>query len=34
MNLTKGESVEVKEKDANGWWLVVKNGSEGWAPSN
>jgi myosin-1 len=34
MNLTKGEMVEVKTKDDNGWWLVVKGGSEGWAPSN
>jgi myosin-1 len=55
MNLVKGETVEVKEKDPNGkqcgssrvdsliiadyagssgWWLVVKNGGEGWAPSN
>ncbi|EIW65911.1 hypothetical protein TREMEDRAFT_70354 [Tremella mesenterica DSM 1558] len=34
MNLTKGEEVEVKEKDDNGWWMVVKGGSEGWAPSN
>lgn len=34
MNLTKGEMVEVKTKDDNGWWLVVKGGQEGWAPSN
>ncbi|OCF39805.1 myosin-1 [Kwoniella heveanensis CBS 569] len=34
MNLVKGEEVEVKEKDDNGWWMVVKNGQEGWAPSN
>lgn len=34
MNLTKGDEVEVKEKDDNGWWMVVKNGAEGWAPSN
>jgi myosin-1 len=34
MNLVKGEEVEVKEKDDNGWWLVVKSGTEGWAPSN
>ena len=46
MNLVKGEEVEVKEKDENGgcyifvnltsigWWMVLKNGTEGWAPSN
>jgi myosin-1 len=33
MNLTKDGQYEVKEKDDNGWWLVVKNGQEGWAPS-
>jgi len=32
--LVKGELVEVKEKDENGWWMVVKNGQEGWAPAN
>ncbi|KAK1924006.1 putative microfilament motor [Papiliotrema laurentii] len=34
MNLVKGELVEVKEKDENGWWMIVKDGQEGWAPSN
>jgi myosin-1 len=45
MNLVKGEEVEVKQKDDNGgsaerasltvgWWMVFKNGQEGWAPSN
>ncbi|WOO80631.1 Myosin-1 [Vanrija pseudolonga] len=34
MSLVKGDEVEVKEKDDNGWWMVVKNGQEGWAPSN
>jgi myosin-1 len=34
MNLTKGDEVEIKEKDDNGWWMVVKDGQEGWAPSN
>ncbi|ORY26132.1 P-loop containing nucleoside triphosphate hydrolase protein [Naematelia encephala] len=34
IQLVKGEEVEVKEKDENGWWMVVKNGQEGWAPSN
>ncbi|ODO06436.1 myosin-1 [Cryptococcus wingfieldii CBS 7118] len=34
MNLVKGEEVEVKEKDDNGWWMIAKDGQEGWAPSN
>ncbi|CED82244.1 microfilament motor [Phaffia rhodozyma] len=34
VDLVKGDVVEVKEKDPNGWWLIVKNGTEGWAPSN
>ncbi|GMK57879.1 hypothetical protein CspeluHIS016_0407130 [Cutaneotrichosporon spelunceum] len=34
MNLVKGDQVEVKEKDDNGWWMVTKGGQEGWAPSN
>lgn len=34
MALVKDELVEVSQKDDNGWWLVKKNGSEGWAPSN
>lgn len=34
MNLVKGDEVEVKEKDDNGWWMIAKDGKEGWAPSN
>lgn len=34
MALVKDELVEVSQKDDNGWWLVKKNGNEGWAPSN
>ncbi|GAA96617.1 uncharacterized protein L969DRAFT_624263 [Mixia osmundae IAM 14324] len=34
LNLTKNEQYELVQKDDNGWWLVKKNGAEGWAPSN
>jgi myosin-1 len=34
MALVKDEAVEVTQKEENGWWLVKKNGVEGWAPSN
>ncbi|THV07471.1 hypothetical protein K435DRAFT_833368 [Dendrothele bispora CBS 962.96] len=36
MSLKKDELVEVVEKDndGNGWWLIKKDGVEGWAPSN
>ncbi|GHJ90026.1 hypothetical protein NliqN6_6428 [Naganishia liquefaciens] len=36
LNLTKGEMIDVKQKDDNGWWLCVResSGEEGWAPSN
>lgn len=34
MSLEKDDIVEVKEKDDNGWWLVIKSGVEGWAPNN
>lgn len=34
MSLTKDDVVEVVEKTDNGWWLVKKNGVEGWAPNN
>ncbi|CEH17465.1 myosin class i heavy chain [Ceraceosorus bombacis] len=34
MSLAKDEEVEVTQKEENGWWLVKKNGIEGWAPSN
>ncbi|KIK91117.1 hypothetical protein PAXRUDRAFT_831112 [Paxillus rubicundulus Ve08.2h10] len=34
MTLQKDVIVELVEKDDNGWWLVKKDGKEGWAPSN
>ncbi|KAI0695609.1 P-loop containing nucleoside triphosphate hydrolase protein [Cytidiella melzeri] len=34
MSLKKDDIVEVVEKEDNGWWLVKKNGAEGWAPNN
>ncbi|KAF8684726.1 Myosin Large ATPase [Rhizoctonia solani] len=34
MSLTKGEILELVEKDKDGWTLVKKNGTEGWAPSD
>ncbi|KAF8910125.1 P-loop containing nucleoside triphosphate hydrolase protein [Gymnopilus junonius] len=34
MSLKKDDIVELVEKDDNGWWLVKKNGVEGWAPNN
>ncbi|CDS01503.1 hypothetical protein [Sporisorium scitamineum] len=36
MALEKDDVVEVTQKDetGSGWWLVKKNGVEGWAPSN
>ncbi|KAG5647725.1 class II myosin [Asterophora parasitica] len=34
MSLEKDDIVELVEKDDNGWWLVKKAGTEGWAPNN
>ncbi|KAF9245846.1 P-loop containing nucleoside triphosphate hydrolase protein [Melanogaster broomeanus] len=34
MQLQKDDVVELLEKDDNGWWLVKKDGEEGWAPNN
>jgi myosin-1 len=34
MAISTGEQVEVTSKEDNGWWLVKKNGREGWAPSD
>jgi myosin-1 len=34
MTLKKDDIVELVEKDDNGWWLVKKDGAEGWAPNN
>ena len=32
--MKKDDIVELVEKDNNGWWLVKKDGAEGWAPNN
>jgi uncharacterized protein YgiM (DUF1202 family) len=34
MSLTKGEVLELVQKETNGWWLVKKGGTEGWAPAD
>ncbi|KAI0964200.1 class II myosin, variant 2 [Taiwanofungus camphoratus] len=34
MTLKKDDVVELVEKNDNGWWLMKKDGVEGWAPSN
>ncbi|KAK0550931.1 class II myosin [Tilletia horrida] len=34
MALVEGELVEVVNKDQDSWWLVKKNGVEGWAPTS
>ena len=34
LSLAKDDLVELIEKDDNGWWLVKKDGVEGWAPNN
>ena len=34
ISLQKDDIVELVEKDENGWWLVKKDGEEGWAPNN
>ncbi|KAL7285494.1 hypothetical protein ACG7TL_000591 [Trametes sanguinea] len=34
MTLQKDDIVELVEKEDNGWWLVKKDGVEGWAPNN
>ncbi|KAG2155515.1 myosin class I heavy chain [Suillus clintonianus] len=34
ISLKKDDIVELVEKDDNGWWLVRKDGQEGWAPNN
>lgn len=30
----KGDTMEIIEKDENGWWLARSGGKEGWVPSN
>ncbi|KAG8886928.1 class II myosin [Tulasnella sp. 332] len=34
MSLALGDIVELREKDENGWWMVVKGDEQGWVPSN
>ena len=34
LTFQKDDVVELVEKDDNGWWLVKKDGEEGWAPNN
>lgn len=34
LSLQKGQSVEVLEKNSDGWWYVKMGVSEGWAPSS
>ena len=34
MQLVKGQTYELKEKNDSGWWLVKHGEEEGWAPSN
>lgn len=31
--LAKGDVVELEDKEGSGWWLVKKDGVEGWAPA-
>ena len=32
--LTRGDVVELEDKESSGWWLVKKDGIEGWAPAD
>lgn len=34
MSFKKDDVLEVLDKESNGWWLVKKDGKDGWAPSN
>ncbi|CAD6890277.1 unnamed protein product [Tilletia controversa] len=34
MTLVEGELVEVVTKENNGWWLIKKGATEGWAPAS
>ncbi|EPB89143.1 myosin I [Mucor circinelloides 1006PhL] len=34
VSFQKGETMEIVEKDQNGWWLARINGKDGWVPSN
>ena len=33
MPLIEGDIVEVLNTEGGGWWLVRKNGADGWAPA-
>ncbi|WBW70616.1 myosin type I [Schizosaccharomyces osmophilus] len=33
MSIKKDETLEIVLKEPSGWWLAVKNGSEGWVPA-
>ncbi|GAM82151.1 hypothetical protein ANO11243_001300 [Dothideomycetidae sp. 11243] len=33
MSLTKGATIEISQKENNGWWLAKIDGKEGWVPS-
>ncbi|KAI8323817.1 hypothetical protein GQ54DRAFT_332221 [Martensiomyces pterosporus] len=34
LGLEQGQVYEILDKNANGWWLGLRNGIEGWIPSN
>ncbi|OAD08469.1 hypothetical protein MUCCIDRAFT_116620, partial [Mucor lusitanicus CBS 277.49] len=34
VSFQKGDTMEIVEKDENGWWLARINGKDGWVPSN
>lgn len=34
VSFQKDDTMEIVEKDENGWWLARINGNEGWVPSN
>ncbi|KAL9543808.1 hypothetical protein MBANPS3_007936 [Mucor bainieri] len=34
VSFQKGDTMEIVEKDENGWWLARIHGKDGWVPSN
>ncbi|CEP08007.1 hypothetical protein [Parasitella parasitica] len=34
VSFQKGDTMEIVEKDENGWWLARIDGKDGWVPSN
>lgn len=34
LSLKKDDILELVKKEDNGWWLMKKDGAEGWAPEN